>query len=217
MQVPGDRPALGIRMLSGGLVSPEQLGAAVSEQRERFPTRLIGQMLIRMGFVSADLIDAFVREQVPDQVADLLDLPVEVELQVVHLDRHAHLRPVDRVLEVRLRHRPSPHRLPARAWGRRGRTRGTRRAGRRPASAQPTPVPSSRHSGSSGSGSGPGRRATTGASGSAGAGGSGGSDTSVFMRELSSLSDDPEPESPVVTRLVVPLTGQRRKRRFWER
>jgi hypothetical protein len=43
------------------------------------------------------------------------------------------------------------------------------------------------------------------------------SDTSVFMRELSSLSDDPEAEAPVVTRLVVPLTEQHktRKRRFW--
>lgn len=42
-------------------------------------------------------------------------------------------------------------------------------------------------------------------------------DTSVFMRELSSLSDDPEQPEPVVTRLVVPLTEHRRKRRFWNR
>ena len=42
-------------------------------------------------------------------------------------------------------------------------------------------------------------------------------DTSVFMRELSSLSDDPQEEGPVVTRLVVPLTDHRRKRRFWGR
>ena len=43
------------------------------------------------------------------------------------------------------------------------------------------------------------------------------SDNSVFMRELSSLSDDPESDAPVVTRLVVPLTEQRRKRKFWSR
>ena len=43
------------------------------------------------------------------------------------------------------------------------------------------------------------------------------SDTSVFMRELSSLSDVPESEASVVTRLVVPLTEQHRtkKRRFF--
>jgi hypothetical protein len=43
------------------------------------------------------------------------------------------------------------------------------------------------------------------------------SDTREFMRELSSLSDDPEQPAPVVTRLVVPLTEQRPKRRFWGR
>jgi hypothetical protein len=43
------------------------------------------------------------------------------------------------------------------------------------------------------------------------------SDTSVFMRELSSLSDDPESEAEVVTRVVVPLTEQHKtkKRRFF--
>ena len=43
------------------------------------------------------------------------------------------------------------------------------------------------------------------------------SDTTMFMRELSSLSDDPDKAEPVVTRLVVPLTEQRRKRRLWGR
>ena len=43
------------------------------------------------------------------------------------------------------------------------------------------------------------------------------SDTTMFMRELSSLSDDPDKAEPVVTRLVVPLTEQPRKRRLWGR
>ena len=43
------------------------------------------------------------------------------------------------------------------------------------------------------------------------------SDTTMFMRELSSLSDDPDKAEPVVTRLVVPLTEQPRKRRRWGR
>jgi hypothetical protein len=77
MQVPGYRPALGIRLLSGGLVSPEQLSAAAAEQRERFPTHLIGQVLVALGYVQPEVIDAFVHEQVLDQLADLLDLPVE--------------------------------------------------------------------------------------------------------------------------------------------
>ncbi len=43
------------------------------------------------------------------------------------------------------------------------------------------------------------------------------SDTTAFMRELSSLNDDPDKADPVVTRLVVPLTEHRRKRRPWSR
>ena len=42
-------------------------------------------------------------------------------------------------------------------------------------------------------------------------------DTTAFMRELSSLNDDPDKAEPVVTRLVVPLTEHRRKRRPWSR
>ena len=86
MQVPGYRPALGIRLLSGGLVSPEQLSTAAAEQRERRPGQLIGEVLVGMGFVSTDIIDAFVREQVLDQVADLLDLDI-VEAEF-HAGRH---------------------------------------------------------------------------------------------------------------------------------
>lgn len=86
MQVPGYRPALGIRLLSGGLVSPEQLSAAAAEQRDRFPGHLIGQVLVGMGFVEAQVIDAFVRDQVRDQVADLLDL--EVVSAEFHAGRH---------------------------------------------------------------------------------------------------------------------------------
>ncbi len=86
MQVPGYRPALGIRLLSGGLVSPEQLSAAAAEQRDRFPGHLIGQVLVGMGYVDAQVIDAFVRDQVRDQVADLLDL--EVVSAEFHPGRH---------------------------------------------------------------------------------------------------------------------------------
>jgi len=42
-------------------------------------------------------------------------------------------------------------------------------------------------------------------------------DTTAFMRELSSLNDDPDKAEPVVTRLVVPLTEHRRRRRLWSR
>lgn len=103
MQVPGYRPALGIRLLSGGLVSPEQLSAAAAEQRDRFPGHLIGQVLVGMGFVEAQVIDAFVRDQVRDQVADLLDL--EVVSAEFHPGRHVRqdiIEPtdVDQLLEV---------------------------------------------------------------------------------------------------------------------
>lgn len=86
LQVPGYRPALGIRLLSGGLVSPEQLSAAAVEQRERRPGQLIGEVLVGMGLVSPEVIDNFVREQVLDQAADLLDL--EVAAADFHSGRH---------------------------------------------------------------------------------------------------------------------------------
>lgn len=76
MQVPGYRPALGIRLLSGGLISPEQLSTAALEQRQRRPGQLIGEVLVAMGFVSPEIIEAFIREQVLDQVTDLLTLEV---------------------------------------------------------------------------------------------------------------------------------------------
>lgn len=86
MQVPGYRPALGIRLLSGGLVSPEQLSAAAAEQRERRPGQLIGEVLVGMGYVGTDVIDAFVRQQVIDQIGDLLDL--EIHSAEFHVGRH---------------------------------------------------------------------------------------------------------------------------------
>ncbi len=76
MQVPGYRPALGVRLLSGGLVCPEQLSEAAAEQRERLHPPRIGEVLVARGYVSAEVVAAFVHEQVLDQLADLLDLEV---------------------------------------------------------------------------------------------------------------------------------------------
>jgi hypothetical protein len=76
LNVPGYRPALGIRLLSGGILSPEQLSSAVAEQRSRFAGYRIGEVLVHLGYAPADVIDSFVVEQVHDQLADLLDLPV---------------------------------------------------------------------------------------------------------------------------------------------
>ncbi len=76
MQVPGYRPALGVRLLSGGLVSPEQLSQAAAEQRERLHPPRIGEVLVAHGHVRAEVVEAFVAEQVLDQLADLLDLEV---------------------------------------------------------------------------------------------------------------------------------------------
>lgn len=76
-QVPGYRPALGIRLLSGGLVTPEQLSAAVTNQRDRYPSHPIGEILIAMGLVDSTVIEAFVREQLLDQMVDLMGLAIE--------------------------------------------------------------------------------------------------------------------------------------------
>lgn len=74
--VPGYRPALGIRLLSSGLINPEQLGIAIEQQRTTMAGHRIGEVLVRLGHVRPDDIDAFVLDQVHDQVADLLNLPV---------------------------------------------------------------------------------------------------------------------------------------------
>lgn len=74
--VPGYRPALGIRLLSSGLITPEQLGIAIEQQRTTMAGHRIGEVLVHLGHVRPDDIDAFVLDQVHDQVADLLDLPV---------------------------------------------------------------------------------------------------------------------------------------------
>ncbi len=76
LAVPGYRPALGIRLLSGGLISPEQLSAAIAEQRRRLNDERIGEVLVRLGMVTSDVVDSFLVEQVHDQLADLLDLPL---------------------------------------------------------------------------------------------------------------------------------------------
>lgn len=76
LTVAGYRPALGIRLLSGGVISPDQLSTAVSEQRNRLAGRRMGEVLVELGFVAADLIEAVLLEQVHDQLADLLDLPM---------------------------------------------------------------------------------------------------------------------------------------------
>lgn len=76
ISVPGYRPALGTRLMSSLIITPEQLSAAVAEQRSRLSGHRIGEILVHLGFVVAEVIDAFVLEQVRDQLADLLDLPV---------------------------------------------------------------------------------------------------------------------------------------------
>lgn len=76
VNVPGHRPMVGIRLLSSGVIGPEQLAEALDVQRRELPDWRVGELLVHLGFVPRSVVDAFVAEQVRDQMADLLSWQV---------------------------------------------------------------------------------------------------------------------------------------------
>jgi len=72
VSVPGRRPLLGVRLMSSGALTPEALAEALEVQRTELQGWRLGELLVRLGFVERAVVEAFVCEQVRDQVADLL-------------------------------------------------------------------------------------------------------------------------------------------------
>ena len=72
VSVPGRRPLLGVRLMSSGSLTPESLAEALEVQRTELQGWRLGELLVHLGFVDRDVVEAFVLEQVRDQVADLL-------------------------------------------------------------------------------------------------------------------------------------------------
>ncbi|MEO6822478.1 MAG: DUF4388 domain-containing protein, partial [Candidatus Nanopelagicales bacterium] len=72
VSVPGRRPLLGVRLMSSGALTPESLAEALEVQRTELQGWRLGELLVHLGFVNRNVVEAFVLEQVHDQVADLL-------------------------------------------------------------------------------------------------------------------------------------------------
>ncbi|HEY5186146.1 MAG TPA: DUF4388 domain-containing protein, partial [Actinomycetes bacterium] len=76
--VPGRRPLIGSRLISSGVLAPETLAEALEVQRsgELVGWRL-GELLVHLGFVEREVVEAFVSEQLVDQLTDLMGWRVD--------------------------------------------------------------------------------------------------------------------------------------------
>src|SRR5438270_6005512 len=72
VSVPGRRPQLGAKLVSSGALAPEALSEALDAQRTELQGWKLGELLVPLGFVDQPVGEAFVREQVPDAVWDLI-------------------------------------------------------------------------------------------------------------------------------------------------
>ena len=66
VSVPGQRPALGARLISSNALVPENLAEALEAQRTELQGWRLGELLVHLGFVEQDVVEAFVQEQVRD-------------------------------------------------------------------------------------------------------------------------------------------------------
>lgn len=74
VEQPTVRPALGMRLVSGGHLSLANLGAALSMQ-EQHPDMRLGDVLVRMGLVGRPEVESVAWEQLCDDVATILSWP----------------------------------------------------------------------------------------------------------------------------------------------
>ena len=72
VSVPGQRPQLGARLISSNALVPENLAEALEAQRTELQGWRLGELLVHLGFVEQDVVEAFVQEQVRDGMTDLL-------------------------------------------------------------------------------------------------------------------------------------------------
>jgi len=72
VHTPGDRPDLGGRLVSRGLLAPEALTEAVEAQHSELQGWRLGELLVHLGFVDQAVVDAFMSEQLRDALTELL-------------------------------------------------------------------------------------------------------------------------------------------------
>jgi len=73
MTVPGRRPQLGARLVSAGALAPDSLYEAVQAQHTELQGWRLSELLVHLGYVDQDVVEAFVVEQLHDCCTDLLD------------------------------------------------------------------------------------------------------------------------------------------------
>lgn len=69
----GVTPALGMRLVSGGKLSLNSLGTALATQNQ-YPHMRLGDVLVRMGLVNRQDVEALAWEQMCDAIATLMEL-----------------------------------------------------------------------------------------------------------------------------------------------
>ena len=75
VQVPGNRPQLGARLVSSGALGPEALAEALEAQRTELQGWRLGELLVHLGYVDQPVVEAFVDEQLRESTTDLMRWP----------------------------------------------------------------------------------------------------------------------------------------------
>ena len=69
--VPGRRPQLGARLVSGGALPPEALEEALEAQQTELQGWRLGELLVHLGYVEGEVVESFVVEQLRQAAFDL--------------------------------------------------------------------------------------------------------------------------------------------------
>jgi len=73
--VPGRRPQLGARLISSGALAPEALAEALDAQENELQGWRLGELLVHLGYVDREVVEAFVTEQLREAAFDLSRWP----------------------------------------------------------------------------------------------------------------------------------------------
>lgn len=68
---PGPRPLLGVRLVAAGAVTREALEEALESQKGELAGWRLGELLVHLGYVDAEIVAEFVVEQILDTVAEV--------------------------------------------------------------------------------------------------------------------------------------------------
>src|SRR5436305_7354149 len=72
VSAPGRRPQLGARLISSGALAPDGLADALEAQRDELQGWRLGELLVHLGYVDREVVEAFVSETVHDAMTDLV-------------------------------------------------------------------------------------------------------------------------------------------------